>query len=396
MDDFIDELIADAVIYGEVSTGAPLSWMAARGYDAKAIISHAAGYTPAKRAGWTDEEEEYLRHNLGWLSEQQMADHLGRTVEGIHIHWEREMRLPAPTRHPDWMPCNQVAIALGIPCVKTITGWIEKFKFLPGRPLPANRKIVVVHRQDLIRFVVNPKNWLYFKTERVRDPYIKALIERQRKRWNDDWWTVGQVAAYHGVSLSHINNQIRRGTIPAVDYGNWHVLRSVATDPRLKFFRGKGAAETIPWSDSVDGWILLARAVGLSFPVISKLCAWEKNRADVRLRRMSKDEIELAIQRTKAKVQYNRETGVLWVDWRQCAHRFPSLVRAIERFHAGLPLTEAHRNLLSGVLWSWAQWHADTPERARYAKRLTWHNVVTRDTIQRILDELRAWGLDVF
>ena len=168
MDDFIDELINDAVIYGEVSTGAPLNWMAARGYDPKAIISHAAGHTPARRAGWTDEEEEYLRQNLGWLSEQQMADHLGRTVEGIHIHWEREMRLPAPTRHPDWLPCNQVAIALGIPCVKTITGWIEKFKFLPGRPLPANRKIVVVHREDLIRFAVNPKNWLYFKTERVR------------------------------------------------------------------------------------------------------------------------------------------------------------------------------------------------------------------------------------
>ncbi len=77
MDDFIDELINDAVIYGEVSTGAPLNWMAARGYDAKAIITHAAGHTPAKRAGWTDEEEEYLRQNLGWLSEQQIADHLG-------------------------------------------------------------------------------------------------------------------------------------------------------------------------------------------------------------------------------------------------------------------------------------------------------------------------------
>ena len=77
MDDIIDELISDAVLYGEVSTGAPLNWMAARGYDPKAIISHAAGHTPAKRAGWTDEEEEYLRQNLGWLSEQQMADILG-------------------------------------------------------------------------------------------------------------------------------------------------------------------------------------------------------------------------------------------------------------------------------------------------------------------------------
>ena len=62
----------------------------------------------------------------------------------------------------------------------------------------------------------------------------------------------GTGAAYHGVSLS-ISIIRFDAHHPAVDYGNWHVLRSVATDPRLKFFRGKGSSRDHPWSDS--GWL---------------------------------------------------------------------------------------------------------------------------------------------
>ena len=276
--DALDELIEDAVICGEVSTGAAIDWLATRHDSRHLIVATAATkqirtQLPAAVA-WTQEEEDFVRIHLGWLSEEEIARRLGRSVNAVHIHWEREMRLPAPTRG-DWLPLNQVAVALGVPCAKTVSKWVEKFKLLPARSLALERKVTAVHRQDLKRFAVNPHNWLYFDPARVTDPHLKLLVDHQRQRWHDEWWSVGQVAAYHGVSVSAVNNNIRKGLIKAVDYGNWWVLRSEATRKDLKFFTGKGTVETSPWSDNVDAWTILARGVGLSLPTVSSMCGWK-------------------------------------------------------------------------------------------------------------------------
>lgn len=285
---------------------------------------------------------------------------------------------------------------MGVPCAKTVTKWVEKFKLLPSRRLALNRKTTVIWRDDLVRFAVNPHNWLYFKPERVTDPQIKRLIECQQRRWHDEWWTIGQVAAYHGVTVGGVNKRIREGGLPAVDYGNWWVLKSHATDPRLKFFAGKGSVAVLPWSARLDGWIILARAVGLSFPIIDKLCGWSKNRTDVRLRRMSSDRIEEAIRRSGVPARYNAQTGALFADWRAVKDRFPALTRAISSFHANQPLSGPQTQMLAGVLWSWAQWHADTQERREFARRMNWHAASTRAAICRALEELQSWGLEPF
>lgn len=396
--DALDELIEDAVICGEVSAGADINWLSTRHDSRHLIVATAATkqtrtQSPAAVA-WTREEEEFVRTHLGWLSEEEIARRLGRSVNAVHIHWEREMRLPAPTRG-DWLPLNQVAIALGIPCAKTVSKWVEKFKLLPARSLALERKVTAIHRQDLKRFAVNPRNWLYFNPARVTDPYLKALVDRQRQRWHDEWWSIGQVAAYHGVSISAVNNNIRKGLIKAVDYGNWWVLRSEATRPNLKFFTGKGSAETVPWSDNVDAWIILARAVGLSLPTVSHLCGWKHHRADARLRRYDPQAIQRLIERTNLPIQYNPATHTFWADWRVAAHRFPFLAKAAARLRKGDRLTDGQTQALLGVASSWAQWHADTPARVEYAAKMTYRSSVKEETLRNIVEELRGWGMEV-
>lgn len=392
----IDDLISGIVIDSQAEDGVSVAWLASM-HGARAAVVACAGRGSKKRsAPWTKEEEDFLRANLGWLTESEIAERLGRSVNGVRIHWKRELRLVSPSRDPNWLPLNQVAILMGVPCAKTVARWVDKFNLLPARRLALNRKTVAVWRGDLIRFATNPRNWLYFNPDRIIDAGIRRLVEYKRKRWNDEWWSVGQVAAYHGVTVGGVNKRIREGGLSAVDYGNWWVLKSHATDPRLKFYRGKGSAETLPWSADLDSWCILARAVGLAFPTIAMLCGWESNRVDVRIRRMSSEHIQRTIDRAGVPVCYNPDTGALWADWRVVANRFPALTLAISRFHAGQTLSAAQLRLLADVLRSWAQWYADTPDKKKRANKLNWHSSLNRDTIQRYLEELQVWGLEVF
>lgn len=259
----LDALIDDAVVYGELRDGTDAAWLARR-VDPRRV-SVMSKLVPAQNVGkereWTAEEDEFLLRHFMVMSDEALAQALGRTADGVHIHWERTLRLPARSKHPEWPNMHEVARLLGVPCSKVFRKLIRR-GILPGRKLPLGADVWVVQRRDLLRFVCNPRNWVYFKLERVQDPQIRRLIELRKAMWGDAWWSPGEVAAYHGVSLTVVNKYVNLGKLPAVRWYNWHILRSDAV--RFPFQAGKGTHYRL-WTERGDAFLLLGRAIGFSW-----------------------------------------------------------------------------------------------------------------------------------
>lgn len=395
MTDYLDALIDEAVIHGELAAGASPAWLS-RHSDPRLVAIMAGNHnkTAEHAQEWQPDEDAFLRRNLGWLSEQEIADHLGRTINAVRIRWKRDLRLPAPSKHPDRLTGHKAAQLLHVD-VKCITH-LMRLGILPGRILPGKRGIHLIDRRRLLRWAVNPEHWVYFKPHRVTDPHLRRLLQLKQQRWNDEWWTIGQVAAYHGTHHTNVNNYIHAGKIPAVDWGNWWIKRSDATNPNLRFYNGKGAAEYLYWDPATDAFLLLARGVGISLRAIEKLCVWPHNRAEYRLRLLRRaGTIPNIIQRHQLAVHYNADSGYLWADWRLYCTRFPALTTAVDRFISGHRINVHQVRMIAGILWSWGQWHARTPQQQKLAyKKRFYSGVASAGAVRAYYEELLSWGID--
>jgi len=231
---------------------------------------------------WTAEEDAFLEANLGWLSEAEIAERLGRSVNAVHLRWFRDLKLPAPSRHPDIVTANQVAAMLGVDghsIIKLINRGL-----LPARTLPGDRNIRVIRRITLHRWVINPDHWPYFRPwqKTIPDPHLRRLVTLKMARWDDEWWTPGQVAEYHGLTSSNvINRRILNGDLPAIRWGNWWIKRSDALGQI--FFVGKGSAGYV-WSPRADAYLLAARAAGETWADIARKMKWTRQRVAYRWR----------------------------------------------------------------------------------------------------------------
>jgi hypothetical protein len=223
----IGNLIELSVAEAERQNGLPMQWIASNHNVGGLMIarnSQSPGTCYSCAPRWTEAEDEFLRERLGWLSLEEIAAHLGRSPNAIKLRYQRGLHLPAPSKHPDWLTGHAVAQALGVDghnAVKLIDRG-----HLPGRLLPGERMMRVVHRVTLYRWAVNPMNWIFFKPSvddlgRIRDPHLRRLIERQKERWHDEWWRPGEVAAYHGVDHTDVNRYIHAGKLCGVKWGNW-------------------------------------------------------------------------------------------------------------------------------------------------------------------------------
>lgn len=105
------------------------------------------------------------------------------------------------------------------------------------------------------------------------------LVALRRARWNDEWWSIGRVARYHGVDSRVINRAIHLGLLPAADYGNRWILKSHATDPLIRFYTGKGkpGSTRSDWTPRADAFLRRARAQGLTYAVIARLMKKSEN-----------------------------------------------------------------------------------------------------------------------
>jgi hypothetical protein len=385
-------LIEYAISTAEMESGLPLAIVSRRSGLPLACLTKPGN--PGKHPRWTEEEDEYLRSHLGFLEETQIAEHLGRSQMAIHLRWSRDLHLPAPSKHPDYLTAQQIAKRLGEDAHK-VCSWIDR-GLLPGEIMPGGRKIRRVRKIVLLRWLLNPANQIWFDINRARDSKYRRLLELKRERWGDEWWTTRQVADYHHVDVGDVKRYIKLGRIKAVQARNlggrdngywafWFVLRSEATRPDLIFYRGIGSGHELKtWTERSDAFLLLARAVGLPTRNIAALVHWDYKRVDFRLRSLHRrGRIAGIIARQRLDIAYRPTDGSLFADWRLYRRRFPFLVKAMDEFETYLrtgassyPISflpgQTHSGLLvvRSVLHTWIAWHAQEDSRRDLAFRL--------------------------
>jgi len=260
----VDAGLADAAVV----SGRPRDLVVAEFGRLAQISDH---LQPSRKAPpWAQWEEDFVLANLGLLSLDTIGRHLGRS--GIAIKMRCKHRgWPAPSRRPGWLTGHRAAKLLRVDG-HAVVRW-AKSGWLPHRRTPNLRQDIFINRQVLYQWALNPRNWLYFHPERVRDPHLRRLLELRRQRWGDEWWTTGQVAEWHGVHHTDVKRLIQRGRIRAIKWGNWRVLRSEALKVGLWFYRGipgEGAHE-LEWSDDGDAFLVRSRAAGLGFFAIARM-----------------------------------------------------------------------------------------------------------------------------
>lgn len=355
----LDLLVESAAVQGQLAGGEPPAWVAAHSSLGRRAVAVLNGRIKqhGKSPTWSPDEDKFLKSNLGILSEEIIARRLGRTPVAVHLRWSRNLKLPPPSKVPGVITGNQIADTLGLD-VHSVMKLIDR-GILPGRRMPGRRVIRLVNRTTFARWAVNPTNWIYFKSQRVRDEHLRKLIELRRGRWDDEWWTTGKVGRYHhSVNSRLVNRDILQGKLPAVKWGNWHVLRSDAI--RLRYFTGKGHGHERDWSERADVFLILAHAVGFSTNAIAAMCGWKTGAVSYRLAALRREKrISPLIRKHGLKVEVNARTGELFADWKCYRSRFPRLARAMDHLKRGDSMNKQAVLYARSILLKRARWNGD-------------------------------------
>ena len=371
MMEFDLEGLLDTVVMEAAVAAGRSGTLAVRQFGASRAI--AAGSDEAFRSGnadrWSPADDAFLREWAGVLGDEELAERLGRTPVSIRIRRRRKGH-PGPMVHPDYLTAQGVARVLGVD-VHSVCKWIDR-GLLPEAELAplAGRKVWRIGRAAFTAWALRPENWIYFiraiRDGRIRDARLARLIERRAAVWGDEWWTSGQVARYHGVDSNDVTRYIYAGRLPAVQWGNWWVLRSKATRPGLRFYKGKGGT-TFERSGTPagDAFIVLAVAVGVPWSHIGRLMG-RSYRTSIQSRFAAiarRDLVPWLVRAYDLPVRYRTSDGAVWADWRPLAHRFPVVARAWAKWANGSPLTSQERYALAGTARAAVVWArgADDP-----------------------------------
>jgi hypothetical protein len=252
-----------------------------------ALINFVVGRSEHLRGNgrrWTPDEDAYLRSHLGYLTDAEMGQALGRTATAVHLRWDRDMGLPGPSKAADVLTARRAAKLLGIDEHK-IAHWVDA-GLLTGRLMAGartkNHTIRLIDRTLFRHWVLNPMNWVYFDPKKVPDPELRRMLKKRAARWGDEWWTIRQVADYHGVSHKNVQQTIRRGKLRSFHlpisrsgrhwdraWSNHFVRRSDAL--AAGFYQGKGNHKPVRFTPAADEWILKAREeLGMTFIAIGR------------------------------------------------------------------------------------------------------------------------------
>lgn len=271
----------------ELETGIPLEQVVVRHPTATVVSCIVVKEGNRKPPRWTAREDAFLRENLGELTLEEIGRHLGRSNNACKIRLTRQ-GFDAPSKREGYLTGHQAARILGVD-IHNIMNLTAK-KILPAGQVAGRRGILRIRKITLYRWAINPMNWIYFfpqisEPDRIGDPHLRRLIVRQKERWNDEWWTPGQVAVYYGVDHTDVNRLIQQGKIKSVKWGNHRILRSEALKPGLVFYKGKGS---VPggqnWTEEADLFLIRARSKGRIFRDIARMMKMPEKRVDYRFR----------------------------------------------------------------------------------------------------------------
>jgi hypothetical protein len=230
---------------------------------------------------WTQEEKAFLRSKIGKMTYAQIGAALGRTANAVKIKRQR-LGFPAHSKRPGWVTGHGAARILGVD-IHSIMALTDR-GILPHVVLPGERGILAIKKRVLYRWAVNPMHWIYFKPGKVRDRKLRRLLALKRERWDDEWWTPGQVADHHGIEHTDVNRYIHAGKLKSVKWGNHWILRSEAMKPGLFFYKGKGAGHDMDWSEEGDAFLVEMRRQGLSYSAIGRMMKMDAKTVGYRYR----------------------------------------------------------------------------------------------------------------
>jgi len=249
----VDLMIEFAVINSEAEAGMPADWLLAN----SSVRPHQKS-TKNKPARWTPDEDRFLLKNLGYLSFAEIGQRLGRSTNAIKIRQVRR-QFPAPSNRPGWLTGNDAAKALGTDIHSILK--LKERGILPMDVLPGIRGILSIKKLRLYMWAINPDHWIYFRVKRMQDAYLQRLVMLAQSRWDDEWWSTGRVAKYHGIKHPAVNDRILAGKIPATRWGNWFVKRSDVVG--YQFIK--------TWFPGADAFLLRARNQGLKWEAIGRM-----------------------------------------------------------------------------------------------------------------------------
>lgn len=213
-----------------------------------------------KARQWTNKELDFLDNNIGKMNHAEIGEALGRSEAAVKIIQIRK-GMPAPSKRPGWMSGNDVAKLLGVD-IHTVMRWADS-GLMSFDVIPGVRRILNIREITVWCWAVNWRHWIYFKAEKVSDRKLQSLVHLSKKRWGDEWLTIGQAAVVAGIGYDRhtlLNNRVNKGQIPEARWnGNWYIPRSAAVRLRGTIFLGKGGNKKAPLVVTrADGWILKA------------------------------------------------------------------------------------------------------------------------------------------
>lgn len=231
---------------------------------------------PSKCKRFSDEEKMFVKENAKHMTASVMSRILHRHEGSVEKLRDRLYEEPA-TKSEECMTPEEVAMGVGV-YPQTIIYLIDR-GLMPSRKVVSIKNARLVYKEVLLRWLVNPENWIYFETSRVGEKnedkfskkYFKRhgnvfnerfdhafweearrLVRRARAQWKDEWLTTPQAANLACVSIGekvpNIFWAIKKGNVRAKRWKQWWVLKSSL--PK-KEFAINATGEILPRSEAV-------------------------------------------------------------------------------------------------------------------------------------------------
>lgn len=188
---------------------------------------------------WTPEDEALLRQEYGRIPRRELAARLGRSELAIKMR-VRVLGITSPSSWGHIMLCGKLTCALGIGCEKTVINLMRKRIFPVHSVYLGNTRVLAVNIKRMQQWLGDPNNWYCLDVDRIVDPRYRSVVRLARRRWNDEWLTVGQLTELMGYSQQGINKLIHNGALPAKRHNNWRVLKSDALEVKRIVQQGGG------------------------------------------------------------------------------------------------------------------------------------------------------------
>lgn len=276
---------------------------------------------------WTAAELRFVDKNVGRLSYRQIGQKLGRTRTAVLIQIKRRGIARASKRGS--LTARDVGELLGMD--GKAVGELINRGLLKARVLPLDARIYAVEEHDLLRFCLRPESWLYVPSirkqewHRIKSAKFRRFIQIAQAKWGDRWLSLSEATAEIGVCNSILDRWYNEGRMPGLRWNVVYVRRS----DLLEMY----AANTTfhRYSPGFDRFLLLGRAMGLTYDQLAAMSGKTRQHVAYRLRNLL-DSGDAALF---AEVGITANGRIPYVDWRLHRGRFPLAERLVGRFWAG-------------------------------------------------------------